>query len=68
MDSNKIFNDDSIRVGDAIQVGLSNLEPRHTGVTVMKNSGLHPNVFLRTLEMPFTFDIWAKNAPITIKS
>ena len=31
-------------------------------------SGLHQNVFLRTLEIHFTFDIWSKNPSITMKS
>ena len=42
------------------------LEPSHTGVLAMKNvinffSALHQNVFLRTLEIHFTFDIWSEN-------
>ena len=31
-------------------------------------SGLHQNIFLRTLKIHFTFDIWSKNPSITMKS
>ena len=30
--------------------------------------GLNQNLFLVTLEMHFTFDIWAKNPSVTMKS
>ena len=35
---------------------------------IFRKFSLTSKCILRTLEMPFTFDIWAKNAPITIKS
>ena len=41
----------------------------HTGVIVMKNQVYNKmQLFLRTLEMPPIFDIWAKNPSIILKS
>ena len=41
----------------------------HTGVMVLKNiSSLHQNVFLRTLKLQLTFDVWVKNPSTTMKS
>ena len=42
--------------------GKNNHWTQHIGVMVMKTtSGLYQNVFLRTLEICFTFNIWVKN-------